>query len=312
MPKDFSPFARRIVVAAAAALGLYAGGALAETAAPVWKPLLAAPEAVALARSGEALLIDLREPEAYALDHAAGAASAPYDAWRGPKTNPGALISDEKLSALLQSLGAKVDRPTMLFYAGFNPTNFGAAARVYWTLKSAGFTQIAIVNGGLEAWKAAEGPVSTEPTTPSLSAIEVTLSDAYLADWETVTDTLDGVDRRALIDARPTAFYLGLMKHREAVKAGTLPGARRLEHDVWFKPLTAEMNEDADYARRVLAATGALEGAEGATVFCNTGHWAATTWFALSELAGASNVKLYAGSLVDWTQTGGEVVAGER
>ena len=36
--------------------------------------------------------------------------------------------------------------------------------------------------------------------------------------------------------------------------------------------------------------------------FCNTGHWAATDWFALSEIAGHKNVKLYAGSMVDWTQ----------
>jgi thiosulfate/3-mercaptopyruvate sulfurtransferase len=35
--------------------------------------------------------------------------------------------------------------------------------------------------------------------------------------------------------------------------------------------------------------------------FCNTGHWAATNWFALSEVLGQPNVKLYAGSMVDWT-----------
>ena len=37
--------------------------------------------------------------------------------------------------------------------------------------------------------------------------------------------------------------------------------------------------------------------------FCNTGHWAATDWFGLSEVAGLSGVKLYAGSMVDWTQS---------
>ena len=37
--------------------------------------------------------------------------------------------------------------------------------------------------------------------------------------------------------------------------------------------------------------------------FCNTGHWAATDWFGLSEVAGLPGVKLYAGSMVDWTQS---------
>lgn len=36
-------------------------------------------------------------------------------------------------------------------YSGANTTDFGAAARVYRTLKSAGLTRIAILNGGITA-----------------------------------------------------------------------------------------------------------------------------------------------------------------
>jgi thiosulfate/3-mercaptopyruvate sulfurtransferase len=35
--------------------------------------------------------------------------------------------------------------------------------------------------------------------------------------------------------------------------------------------------------------------------FCNTGHWAATNWFALSEVAGLDNIKLYPGSMVEYS-----------
>ena len=42
----------------------------------------------------------------------------------------------------------------------------------------------------------------------------------------------------------------------------------------------------------------------GLVSFCNTGHWAATNWFALSELAEIENVKLYPDSMVGWSQTG--------
>ena len=37
-----------------------------------------------------------------------------------------------------------------------------------------------------------------------------------------------------------------------------------------------------------------------AITFCNTGHWAAVSWFALSEYLGYSNVKMYDGSLAEW------------
>jgi len=35
---------------------------------------------------------------------------------------------------------------------------------------------------------------------------------------------------------------------------------------------------------------------------CNTGTGPATNWFAMSEVLGQNNVKLYAGSMVDWTR----------
>ena len=41
--------------------------------------------------------------------------------------------------------------------------------------------------------------------------------------------------------------------------------------------------------------------------FCNTGHWAATNWFALSELAGIEGVRLYPESVVGWSNAGLEM-----
>jgi thiosulfate/3-mercaptopyruvate sulfurtransferase len=35
--------------------------------------------------------------------------------------------------------------------------------------------------------------------------------------------------------------------------------------------------------------------------FCNTGHWAATAWFTLSEVLKLPNTKMYDGSMVEWT-----------
>ena len=50
--------------------------------------------------------------------------------------------------------------------------------------------------------------------------------------------------------------------------------------------------------------TCALSGADAAPAvsFCNTGHWAATNWFVMSEIAGNKAVKLYPASVVEWSQ----------
>ena len=54
-----------------------------------------------------------------------------------------------------------------------------------------------------------------------------------------------------------------------------------------------------------LLALVALSGADAAPAvsFCNTGHWAATNWFVMSEIAGNKSVKLYPASVVEWSQS---------
>ena len=54
----------------------------------------------------------------------------------------------------------------VLVHRGDSYSNFGAAARVYWSLKTAGLTSLAIINGGSRAWKQAGLPISTELETP--------------------------------------------------------------------------------------------------------------------------------------------------
>jgi hypothetical protein len=38
--------------------------------------------------------------------------------------------------------------------------------------------------------------------------------------------------------------------------------------------------------------------------FCNTGHWAATNWFILSEILGQAGTQLYPESMVAWSNAG--------
>jgi thiosulfate/3-mercaptopyruvate sulfurtransferase len=70
---------------------------------------------------------------------------------------------------------------------------------------------------------------------------------------------------------------------------------------VWFKPGTSEVI-DATKAKSVAAKYNLANSNKEIVSFCNTGHWAATNWFVLSELVGDPDVKLYAGSMVDWTR----------
>jgi thiosulfate/3-mercaptopyruvate sulfurtransferase len=262
-------------------------------------PLLSPAELRPLLERPDVRVIDIRDPKSYAARHIPGAVSAPYPGWRGPASNPGELPDLPKLTALVQKLGLAPEVHAVVVSSGADETDFGASARVYWTLKVLGLKELSILNGGVEAWAKAGLPQDAAAVTVAASRYVPSLDATLLATRGEVRARMES-GRVQLVDARPAEFYRGETRHQAARVPGTLKGAVSLEHSSWFAPDGTSM-VSADEARRIAAALPEAPGAETVS-FCNTGHWAATNWFALSELAGRRNVKLYAGSMVDWTQ----------
>lgn len=282
--------------------------ALATLVAPAWAqdtfgPLIT-PEALnTKLEDGAPHVLDIRG-EAYAKGHIPGAVSAPYAEFRGPEDNPGQVVPEAELEAFFQSLGLTKDRPIAIVHDGGSDTDFGAAARVYWTLKSSGLTQLAIVNGGMQAWEAAKLPLMTGTPAPEPSEIDITWTDRWLATTDEVASMVGGSDSATLIDARPLDFFEGRSAHGAAARPGTLPGAVNVTHSSFFTD--GGRIVDAAEARGIVERLG-LRSDAPVVSFCNTGHWAATDWFAMSELAGMDDVKLYAESVVGYSQTDNEM-----
>jgi len=239
----------------------------------------------------------------YETGHIAGSLPAPYPSWRGPSDNPGALPPLPALTARLQSLGIAAETPVVIVYAGTDATDFGAAARVYWTLKAHGVRDPAILNGGLKAWQAAGLPLVTGAAPAAASSSFVPAPDPRLvatrADVQQALQSKSGL----LLDARPARFFKGETRHVAAAVPGTIAGSRNLDNALWFAPDSGALL-DADAVRKIAAAQG-VDTARPTVSFCNTGHWAATNWFVLSEVLGQNDVSLYPESMVDWSRHDG-------
>ncbi|MFT4149810.1 MAG: rhodanese-like domain-containing protein [Paracoccaceae bacterium] len=269
-------------------------------AARTFGPLVT-PTEIQAAEAARPIVLDTRGP-AYDQGHIPGAISAPYGLFRGPAENPGALVPVDELQSRLRALGLTTDRPVVIVHQGKDDSDFGSAARVYWTLKSTGFTDLSILNGGMNAWLAAGLPLETEKVVPTPSDITISFSDEWLATTDEVERIVDGQEAAHLIDARPPAFFEGKQAHEAAARPGTLPGAENLPHSQFFVGGSPAIG-GVSTAKDVAAKLGLKQGEEVVS-FCNTGHWAATDWFALSELAGVPGVKLYPDSMVGYSQTG--------
>lgn len=213
-------------------------------------------------------------------------------------------MPENKLEEVLRSLGITPERPTLIVHQGSDVTDFGAAARVYWTLKSSGVSQLAILNGGINGWTDAGMKLDKGAVEPQPSEIEVSFSDQWLATQDEVLAIVNGEAEATLVDARPESFWAGDQAHPAAARPGTLPQSEYLTHSSWFGD--GPVIVDAEEAR-ALAAENELKNGAPIISFCNTGHWAATNWFAMSELAELENVKLYPESMVGWSNAGYEM-----
>lgn len=284
--------------------------ALAAPAAAELGPLVTPAQLAEAIKTDAPLILDIRAPKApegkpnegtFTAGHIEGAVNTPYGAFRGPEANPGAVPDAARLTEVLRGAGVSADRPIVIVHQGKDATDFGSAARVYWTLKSSGLSRLSILNGGVAAWTEAGLPLSTTPVAPQPGTFEVTFSDRWLATTDQVKAIVDGQDQALLLDARPEEFWAGNASHPAAARPGTLPQSRYFEHSGWFGGGAAIIDASA---ARTLADQQGFTGTEQLVSFCNTGHWAATNWFALSELAGIENVKLYPESMVAWSNAG--------
>ena len=256
--------------------------------------VIQAPELEALL--GSVQIVDIRgDKDAFEAGHIPGAVQIGYGAFRGPKTNPGALPELNALTQALSAAGLRADAPLVVAHFGENSTDFGAAARVYWTFKSLGFENLSILNGGTKGYLAAGFEAAKGAVSPVASNLELTFNDQWYASTETVKARIDSGQGR-LLDSRTPAFYAGEAWHGAAKKPGILPGADNFAFTAFFDEASLKSQAEVN---KIVAANG-LDQAQTVS-YCNTGHWAATNWFVLSEVAQIPEVTLYAESMVEWS-----------
>ena len=250
--------------------------------------------------------IDGGGAEAYAKAHIPGAVHSDYDkaGWRVTRNGvPFMLPTAAELEKLIGETGIDEDSHVVVVPAGVSVTDFGAAARVYWTLKVAGHPAVSILDGGFAAWQAASYPVESGRAVPSPKIFSAKLDPSLLAEVEAVERNSSAT----LVDARPASYFEGKEKAPTAKAYGHIPGARHLDSASFYDPVINRLRP-----KDQLAKIAASLPSGPVVTYCNTGHWAATDWFVLSVVLGRPDVRLYDGSMVEWTANPQRPIASSR
>ncbi|MEO8546259.1 MAG: sulfurtransferase [Burkholderiaceae bacterium] len=271
--------------------------------------LISADQLLALIAADRPLMVfdcsfDLMKPHSgeqqFAEAHIPGAVRADLDrhlsaAHGDPSAASGGrhpLPARAKFAAWLASVGFSSDMQAVVY----DRQRANYCGRLWWLLKWAGHENVAVLDGGLPAWYAAGGVVTSGAATVHPPArFQMGEARATLVTAAQVHQRL-GQPVQNLIDARAEARFRGEVEPIDPI-AGHIPGAlnrpfgRNIDDDGLFKPavvLKAELLE-------------LLDGRDPSTVVhhCGSGVSAVPNIIAM-EVAGLGRQALFAGSWSEW------------
>lgn len=213
--------------------------------------------------------------------------SSPITATSGRHPLPDPHVFAKRLG----ELGAGADTQIV----GYDQGNGAYASRLWWLARWIGHSRVAVLDGGIAAWRAAGLPLESTRTAPRPRALPVQL------DSNAVLDVAEVNERRQrpgtlLVDARGAERFAGRNETIDPV-AGHVPGARN-------HPFTGNLGADGKFL-----SAGALRARwltflasrppSDLVAMCGSGVTACHNLLAL-EHAGLGGARLYAGSWSEW------------
>ena len=167
------------------------------------------------------------------------------------------------------------------------------AARVWWLFRAFGYDRVAVLDGGLEKWRAEGRELETGHIAAEPALFEARERAELWVDKEFVAGVLRGEHDAALVCATPAKEFSGEVVTR--VRAGHIPGSTST-------PVVRLVDREnraylsRDELRDVFAP--AL-GRPRIVTYCGGGIAAASAALALT-LLGETSVAVYDGSLLEW------------
>ena len=209
------------------------------------------------------------------------------------------LPSRESLVAWLSSIGFANNMQAVVY----DRQGVNYCGRLWWLLKWVGHENVAVLDGGWQAWLASGGAAQSglDAASHQVSNFALEPAHAALVTTETVAKQL-GRPTQTLVDARGTPRFRGEVEPLDPV-AGHIPGALNrpfnlnLDANGQFKP-AAELRAEFEVL---------LSGRDPTTVVhhCGSGVSAVPNIIAM-EVAGMGRTALYAGSWSEWCSDPGK------
>lgn len=238
-------------------------------------------------RDANVRVIDSRQPADYDKGHIPGAVNA-NTPFKDPD-RPLHVMTPAQAQEAIRALGISDDTTVILAGIGM------LSGRAWWFLRYHGLRDVRILDGGMEGYIAAGGPLTTDASAITPGTFTARVDRSLIARADDVVREL-GTDTK-ILDVRSDAEWRGsnTMDHR---RVGRVPGARHLLWDLLLTPDEPRRFRTTDEIRAIAAERGVTPQDRVVTV-CEVGWRASHTAFALT-LAGFRDVRVYDASMREW------------
>ena len=229
--------------------------------------------------------------------HIPGARLFDVDACSDPESDlPHTVPGPEAFARCVEALGVSNDSAVVVYDgSGVNLS----APRVWWTFRYFGHEQVAVLDGGLAAWRSAgHGLESGEPmmTLEVPETYTATVQPGLIRTAEQVLDaSRDGGAQ--IVDMRPTGRFEGTAPEpRPGLRGGHVPGSRSLPYAELVDESGLALGPD-ELAERLKQA--AIDPQRALIGTCGSGTSAcAFAWLMARD--GVEDVAIYDGSWSEW------------
>lgn len=209
----------------------------------------------------------------------------------------GMVASRERVAEVLDSLGIQPGQ-NVVIYDGVGGCD---AARLWWVMRLYGHEEVALLDGGPQAWQHSGSALETTLPEP---AARGRFSFAHEPDM-TLLATLDDVQHAVqrgvkLVDTRTDDEFSGRRQKNGAARAGRIPESA---HFNWGNAVdlnglgTMKSVQDLKWDLQ----QAGVDFERPVITYCHTGVRSAHTTFVLREVLGFDRVANYDGSWTEWS-----------
>jgi thiosulfate/3-mercaptopyruvate sulfurtransferase len=201
------------------------------------------------------------------------------------------LPSEHKFASRMQSLGLG-DGNRFVVY---DNSPLHSAARAWWMLRVFGAHYAAVLDGGLQKWKAEGRLLASGRERHRHGHFTAFLDRKAVVDKAAVRALIGGDEE--IVDARPAARFAGTdAEPRPGMEAGHIPGARNAPQSEFFN---ADNSWKLGGDLRAVFDEAGVDLAKPMVTTCGSGVTAGVVLFG-AHLLGKQDVRLYDGSWSEW------------